>query len=362
MPRVYNAIGLMSGTSLDGVDVALLETNGVDYVFPKGFFYAPYPDSLKQRIRASFGLREQTEELRMVERDLTLAHRDAVLKFLRQEDLGTEDIDLIGFHGQTITHDPDHGFTWQIGDGPLLARELGVDVVYDFRTADVKAGGQGAPLLPLYHRARALSSNLVLPVAILNIGGVSNVTWLGEDSILAFDTGPGNALIDDCVLKETGEKFDRDGLWARQGQTDYVCLSNWLSHPYFSQKPAKSLDRGAWDVQSISKLSFVDALATLTCFTIAANVKAGEHFPAPPLAWYVTGGGRNNTAIMEGLQKALGVPVLPVDTLGWNGDALEAEGFAYLAVRSVMGLPLSVPGTTKVPCPQTGGILAPKWA
>jgi anhydro-N-acetylmuramic acid kinase len=360
MPRVYNAIGLMSGTSLDGVDVALLETNGVDYVFPKGFFYSPYPDHLKERIRASFGLREKTEDLRQVERDLTLAHRDAVLEFLKSEELDTADIDLIGFHGQTITHDPDHGFTWQIGDGPLLAQELGIDVIYDFRIADVKAGGQGAPLLPLYHHARALSSNLVLPVAILNIGGVSNVTWLGKDNILAFDTGPGNALIDDCVLKETGEKFDRDGLWARQGQVDCECLSSWLSHSYFSQKPPKSLDRGAWDVGAISRLPFVDALATLTRFTIATNVKASEHFPAAPLAWYVTGGGRNNTTIMEGLRKSLGVPVLPVDTLGWNGDALEAEGFAYLAVRSIMGLPLSVPGTTKVPHPQTGGILATK--
>ncbi len=358
--NIYNVIGLMSGTSLDGVDVALLETNGIDYVSPKGFFYAPYPDSLKERIRASFGLRQETKELRVVERDLTLAHRDAVLEFLRQEDLGTADIDLIGFHGQTITHDPDHGFTWQIGDGPLLARELGIDTVYDFRTADVRAGGQGAPLLPLYHRARALSSNLVLPVAILNIGGVSNVTWLGKDSILAFDTGPGNALIDDRVLKETGEKFDHDGCWARQGQIDYACLSNWLSHPYFNQTPPKSLDRGAWDAQAVSKLSFVDAVATLTHFTITANVKASEHFPTPALSWYVTGGGRHNPVIMKGLQKALGVPVLPVDSLGWNGDALEAEGFAYLAVRSIMGLPLSVPGTTKVPYPQTGGTLTTK--
>ncbi len=360
MPRVYNAIGLMSGTSLDGVDVALLETNGVDYVSPKGFFYAPYPDSLKERIRASFGLREETKELRAVERDLTLAHRDAVLQFLKQENLDAEHIDLVGFHGQTITHDPDHGFTWQIGDGPLLARELEIDVVCDFRTADVKAGGQGAPLLPLYHRARALSSNLVLPVAILNIGGVSNVTWLGENDILAFDTGPGTALIDDFILKETGEKFDRDGLWAQQGHIDYGCLSNWLSHPYFSQNPPKSLDRGVWDVQAVSKLSFVDAIATLTHFTIATNIKASEHFPAPALSWYVTGGGRHNPVIMEGLQKALEVSVLPVDSLGWNGDALEAEGFAYLAVRSVMGLPLSVPKTTKVPCPQTGGVFVSK--
>lgn len=360
MPRVYNAIGLMSGTSLDGIDVALLETNGVDYVFPKGFFYAPYPDTLKERIRACFGLREETEELRAVERDITLSHRDAVLEFLKNEELDAADIDLIGFHGQTITHDPDHGFTWQIGDGPLLAQELGIDVVYDFRTADVKAGGQGAPLLPLYHHARALSSNLALPAVILNIGGVSNVTWLGENEILAFDTGPGNALIDDRVLKETGEKFDRDGTLAQQGQIDNDSISRWLSHSYFKNTPPKSLDRGAWDVREISNLPLVDAVATLTRFTIAANVKAGEHFPAPPLAWYVTGGGRNNPAVMEGLRSALGVPVLPVDALGWNGDALEAEGFAYLAARSVMGLPLSLPKTTKVPSPQTGGILATK--
>lgn len=360
LPRVYTAIGLMSGTSLDGVDVALLETNGLDYVFPRGFSYAPYPDALRQRIRTCFGLRNETEEVRDVERAITLAHRDAVFEFLRNEELDSTDIDLVGFHGQTLTHDPDHGFTWQIGDGPLLAQELGIDVVHEFRTADVKAGGQGAPLLPLYHRARALSSNLSLPVAILNIGGVSNVTWLGEGQILAFDTGPGNALIDDCVLKETGEKFDRGGALARRGQVDSERVSRWLSHPYFNQSPPKSLDREAWDVRGISDLSVAEAVATLTRFTVAANVKACQHFPATPLAWYVTGGGRKNMEIMDGLRRDLGVPVLPVEDLGWNGDALEAEGFAYLAARSVLGLPLSVPETTKVPVPQTGGVLSPK--
>ncbi len=358
-PKTYKTLGLMSGTSLDGVDVALIETDGQGTVIPLGFLYVPYPDALRLRVKNHFGTKDKTPETEAVERDLTLFHADAVRAFLVQENLDKTDIDVVGFHGQTLYHDPDHGFTWQIGDGELLANELGINVVNDFRANDVKQGGQGAPLIPIYHYARARSSNLKRPVAILNIGGVSNVTWIdgNEDDLVAFDCGPGNALLDDLVSKMTGERFDQDAGWARQGKADRDVLERWLSHDYFKKPAPKSLDRDAWDVKTISNFPLPDAAATLTAFTVEAIVKGAELFPEPAKEWYVTGGGRLNPAMMAGLANALKVPVLPVEQIGWNGDALEAEGFAYMAVRKLLDLPISFPKTTGCAEPLTGGKL-----
>lgn len=356
--QIFHAIGLMSGTSLDGVDVALIETDGISHVKPMGFSYFPYSESLRAKIRACFGAKTKTPDIADAEHELTIAHVNAVKEFMASHSLVAKNINLIGFHGQTITHDPDNQFTWQLGVGDLLARETGIDVVYDFRTADVAAGGQGAPLIPIYHWARAFSSNVTFPVAILNIGGVSNVTWLGrnEGDLLAFDCGPGNALIDDVVLKATGARFDKDGAIALSGTADADILARWLSHPFFAKLPPKSLDRDAWDVKTISNYPLPDAVATLTDFTVAAIAQGATYFPEPATALYVTGGGRLNAAIMQGLRRELKCDVQPVEALGWNGDALEAEGFAYLAVRSVLGLPLSYPTTTGVKTAQKGGI------
>lgn len=356
--KLFTAIGLMSGTSLDGIDVALIETDGHDSVTTRGAFFMAYPDELRAGLRACFGKMADDPACRDVARDMTLLHAQAVKDFLVREQIDPASVDLIGFHGQTIHHDPRIGVTVQIGDGSLLARATGIDVISDFRTQDVRRGGQGAPLLPVYHRARIRASGIELPVAILNIGGVSNVTWIGggTDDFLAFDCGPGNALMDDLVLRETGERFDRDGVLAARGAADREFLNRVLSLPYFDVTPPKSLDRQEWASFPLSDtLSLPDKVATLTAFTVGAIVKGAAHFPAPALSWFVTGGGRHNPVIMRELAAQLGVPVRPVDDLGWDGDCLEAEGFAYMAVRSILGLPISFPGTTGVSAPCCGG-------
>lgn len=357
MNKVYTVIGLMSGTSLDGIDAALIRTDGENAIETTDFITIPYDDELRDSIRLCLGKKEDIDGfIGRTEAEVTRAHAAAVDWLLSRAGLHPQDIDLIGFHGQTIAHDPANKFTWQIGNGPMLARLTGIDVVNDFRSADVAAGGQGAPLIPLYHAA--LAAALDKPAAILNIGGVANVTYIGaEGGILAFDTGPGNAPINDWVKKHLNREYDDNGMLARQGMVDDALLKQWLSHPFFGQKPPKSLDRN--DFNFSLPLSPADGAATLAAFTAAAVGKSRDHLPQVPKAWYVTGGGRHNGVLMDNLRAALGVPVEPVEKLGWNGDALEAEGFAWLAVRSVRGIPLSVPTTTGVPAPQTGGRFHP---
>jgi anhydro-N-acetylmuramic acid kinase len=302
------------------------------------------------------------KEADAVGRALTLAHVDAVLGLLAGAGLTAEQIDVVGFHGHTILHAPDEKLTWQIGDGQLLAQRLGIPVVADLRSADVKAGGQGAPLAPLYHAARA--AGLERPLAVLNVGGVANVTWLGESdgsedgayaAIVAFDCGPGNALIDDFVLTRTGSPYDAGGTLCLSGKVNQSALARLLDHAYFALPPPKSLDRNAFDPGIVSGLSNADGAATLAAFTAHAAARALLRL-GQPRRLLVCGGGRLNRAIMAGLSDALpGVQVTTVDSVGWRGDALEAEAFAYLAVRSLAGLPLSLPGTTGVPKPLTGG-------
>ena len=357
--KVYTVIGLMSGTSLDGIDAALIRTDGRDIVESLGFYTKSYDPALRDRLRACLKKNKDTDgSIAGAAEAMTRAHADAVAALLKQTGKKSTDIDMIGFHGQTLFHDPANRFTWQIGDGNLLAELTGIDVVNDFRTTDVKAGGQGAPLLPVYHAALTRAAKIDLPVAILNIGGVSNVTYIGDD-IVAFDTGPGNALIDDAVVRNFAKKYDEDGKIALSGYVHQDIVLNWFDHPFFAKKPPKSLDRDAWDIKAINALIGEDQVATLTAFTIGGVARAVQHLPQPPKAWYVTGGGRHNGTIMQGLRDALQVPVKSVDELGWNGDAVEAEGFAYMAVRSRLGLPISFPGTTGCPVPMAGGVFHP---
>ncbi len=343
-------VGLMSGTSLDGVDAAVVETDG-ETVFARGpSISLPYDAALRADLRRLLDraptLAADDPGLREAETRLTDRHTEAV-RALNAE------AELIGFHGQTILHRPAERRTWQIGDAPRLAAATGMRVVHDFRAADVAAGGQGAPLVPAYHAA--LAAGLPHPVLVLNIGGVANLTWIDGATILACDTGPGNALLDDYCAQHIGEPMDRDGRLALAGRADAVVLAGLLNHAFFARPAPKSLDRQdfAHALAAVAHLAPADAAATLAAFT--AGAVAATKLPGTPARVLVTGGGRRNPAIMAALSNHFACPVAPVETAGWDGDALEAECFAFLAARSVRGLPLSYPGTTGVPHAVTGG-------
>ncbi|HEY4173695.1 MAG TPA: anhydro-N-acetylmuramic acid kinase [Rhodopila sp.] len=353
MPRT---IGLMSGTSLDGVDAAWLDTDGVTVTAFGPTLTIPYDGVLRADLRAILDraptLTADDADLASATARLTDYHVQAV------EALGRP-ADLIGFHGQTILHQPDRRRTWQIGDAGMLAQRVGVPVAHDFRSDDVAAGGQGAPFAPVYHAA--LAARLPKPLAVLNIGGVANVTWIGADgALVAFDTGPGNGPLDDWILRHTGQAFDRDGELARSGQVDGGVLVRLMSHAYFGLPGPKSLDRldfaQALADSGLSALSAADGAATLVRFTVASI--AAATLPEPPKRWLVCGGGRLNPAIMDGLRRQLAVAVDPVEAVGWSGDALEAQCFGFLAARVAAGLPLSYPATTGVPTPMPGGRIA----
>ncbi len=353
----------MSGTSLDGVDAAWVETDGEQIGRFGPAITLPYEPALRRDLRT---LLDRAPELQpddplladCVAR-LTERHVEAVKAVAWQAD-------LFGFHGQTILHRPKRPgsnhvpFTWQVGDAQRLARETGLSVAYDFRSADVAAGGQGAPLVPVVHAVMA--AGLPKPLAVLNLGGVANVTWSGpQGELLAFDTGPANGPLDDWARRSTGEAYDRDGRLAAAGHPDGGVLARLIAHPYLAEPPPKSLDRLDFDralkEAGAAALSPADGAATLVAFCAVCVAAAARHFPVPPVQWLVAGGGRRNPAIMRALASALTEPVRPVEVAGWNGDALEAQAFGVLAARVWRGLPLTFPGTTGVAEPMTGGRL-----
>lgn len=370
------AIGTMSGTSMDGIDVALIRTDGRAIEVSRGSngvlaplgptgsrpYTEPERALLGQALRDAEGLTGRDARpgsLAEAEALITRAHAEAVEAFMAAEGLAPGDVDVVGFHGQTVLHRPGERLTVQIGDGPALAARLGVPVVYDLRAADVAAGGQGAPLVPVFHRALAEASGFVAPLAILNIGGVANVTLIGEgDTMLGFDTGPGNALIDDLMSERAGRPYDADGATAASGQVDADLLAWLLAHPYFRQAPPKSLDRNAFSHRLVGHLGVADAAATLTAFTVHAAAGALDWSDGRPRLWIVGGGGARNSEMLRRLAEAVGAEVVPADAVGWSAEHLEAQAFAYLAARSLSGLPLTYPGTTGVPEPLKGGVLA----
>jgi anhydro-N-acetylmuramic acid kinase len=358
-------VGLMSGTSMDGVDAALLLTDGGTQIEPVAFHCRPYAEPERAVLRAAIaeaaGLagRRPTPAIAAAARLVTDAHAQAVAELLAlAPDARPE---LVGFHGQTIAHRPDLGWTWQIGDGAALARALALPVVFDFRAADMAAGGQGAPLLPVFHRALVAQARAGdAPVAILNLGGVANITWLGAHpgAWLSFDTGPANALIDDWVRRHYGRAWDEGGALAASGRVDAAALARLLDHPFFAAPPPKSLDRNAFAPAPVAHLAPADGAATLTAFTAEAVARAFAHLPAPPAQLLVTGGGRHNRTMLRMLAERLPCPVDPVEAVGWDGDALEAQAFGYFAVRHVTGRPITFPETTGCAAPTVGGVLA----
>lgn len=374
------ALGLMSGTSLDGIDAAILHTDGERVARFGPWRTQPYDDSMRARLRGGLRLAGQlgavarhAPEILDLARDLTRLHGQAVQALLGQAGIAPEQIGVAGFHGQTVLHRPEQGLTLQIGDGAALAEQLGIDVVYDFRSADVAAGGHGAPLAPLYHLglARALeqaANPADGPVAVLNIGGIANITWIdarrdpADGGILAFDTGPGNCLIDDWCLQKTGAGMDKGGALAARGKADATVLRALMRSADVHAPPPKSFDRLGFDPAPVEKLTAEDGAATLTAFTAATIAAACAHLPAAPACWVICGGGRHNPVLLAMLRQQLGVPVLTAEQAGWRGDAIEAEAFAFLAVRSLRGLPLSLPATTGAPRPLTGGVLAGKMS
>ena len=361
--KIFRAIGLMSGTSLDGIDVALIETDGEGVVRPHGASGTAYPDDLRSALRHCLNAKERSASIDAVERAVTDVQCKAVETLLKETGLAAEDIDVVGFHGQTITHVPPtddaKGWTWQLGDGQAMATRLRIPTVYDFRAADMAAGGQGAPFAPLYHRALAMAHG-EFPTAFLNVGGVSNLTYLADADAapIGFDTGPGNAPVDDLVGRRLRLTMDEGGRVAAKGTADPTALAALMADPYFAKPYPKSLDRNAFDLSAVERLATEDAAATLVAFVAESVGRAADLLPSRPARWFVTGGGRRNPSIMAALADRLGVPVEGVEATGADGDMLEAQAFAYLAVRHLRGFPTSYPETTGTAEPCVGGRLA----
>ena len=358
---IVAAIGAISGTSMDGIDVALVRSDGAGFVEPGPGATFPYPADLKRALRQVIGDPERAlEPLADLERAVTDAHVGAVEALMKKHAIRAADVALVGLHGQTVLHRPREHFTRQLCDGARAAARLGIDVVNDFRAADIAAGGEGAPLAPLYHAA--ICAGEPRPLMVLNWGGVGNVTWLGAGGeIVAFDTGPANALIDDFVARRRGLTHDEGGRLAAAGRVDAAILARLMGEPYFDRPAPKSLDRNHFHALGalVDTLGDADGAATLAAFTVEATAAALRHVGAPPRQWLVCGGGRHNETLMRALAARLGAPVRPIEAIGCDGDVIEAQCFAYLAIRSRRGLPLSMPTTTGAPAPMPGGVSWP---
>jgi len=367
-PRIkqsYLALGLMSGTSGDGIDVSLVKTDGDKKIEAISFETFPYKNGFKSLLRECLiaNRRKDPHFLHYCEKRLTLLHIDAVKNFLESKKIKASKIDLIGFHGHTVSHGSrGRRFSHQIGDGALLANESGIDVVDDFRSNDIARGGQGAPLAPIFHLA--IAKQKPHPVVFVNIGGVANVTWIdcNTGNFLGFDVGPGNTLIDRWVQRFTGKSFDPHGQYAAMGNVKKNILKTFLANRHFRKKPPKSFDILDFNFDKFPKLSIEDGAATLTAITAHAIFMAQTYFPQKAHYWFICGGGRKNKFLFSMLKELIekdlkfNVNVSAIEEMGWDGDAIESQAFAYLAVRSIKGMPLTFPSTTGVPAPTKGGI------
>lgn len=347
-------LGLMSGTSMDGVDAAVLQTNGARILGFGESAFIPYAPQEQAILRASLG-QWPGPQLHQAAAIVQQTHRAAIAQF--------QDIDLIGFHGQTLAHDPANGRSHQLGDGATLAPAH--KVVWDFRSADMRAGGQGAPLIPLFHHALARWLGLRRVTVFLNLGGVANVTVVDPNlddtapgAVIAFDTGPASALIDDLMMVRRGLPCDHDGQLAATGAVDHARIQAALRAPWFAAPPPKSADRNQFHAifNAVSGCTDADAAATLTAFSAACLGKA----PVPrDVDWLVMGGGRHNQTLMAMIAAEIGTMPIPIDAFDINGDMIEAQGFAYLAARVLHNLPTSLPSTTGCKHPVSGGKISP---
>ena len=353
------ALGAMSGTSLDGVDAAVLVTDGHTITDFGPTQYRRYTDVEQTVLAAALG-QWSGPEVEAATQVINQVHAEALAEF--------EDIELVGFHGQTLAHAPRLQGTLQVGGGAALAQALQTPVVWDFRSADVELGGEGAPLAPFFHHACARFIKADAPLVFLNLGGVGNITWvdptlsdpIAEGALLAFDTGPANAPINDLVQARCGVPYDKDGDIAKSGVVEMGALELFLAEPYFAKMPPKSLDRNDFSemIGLVQELDDADATATLTAMCAAGVAQAMQHCPKAPSKVLVTGGGRKNPVLMKMLEVSLDCPVEPVESVGLDGDMLEAQAFAYLAVRVARGLPTSGPSTTGVRANVSGGTVS----
>lgn len=353
------ALGLMSGTSMDGVDGAMVLTDGEQVLEFGDTFFRPYSRAETATINAAQGLwpEDDTAKLAAAQRVVETAHAEVIDRF--------DSVDVVGFHGQTLAHDPANRRTHQLGNGADLVRITGRRVVWDFRSADVLAGGQGAPLAPFFHFACVRAIGATEPTACLNLGGVGNVTLVDphksapqdKGALLAFDTGPANAPLNDLMMARLGVGFDWDGALAAAGQVNEALVADVLSRDYFNIKPPKSLDRNDFDdvLALVSELPNADAAATLTALVAACVAASQRWFDTPPARWLISGGGARNPVMMRELRARLDGDVMPIEDVGLDGDMLEAQAFGFLAVRVLRGFPTSASGTTGVGTAICGG-------
>jgi len=360
--KALTVIGMMSGTSFDGVDAAIIKTNGIKIHSLGETDMSSYNDALRKKIRFLMNRKHSIRIMMDVENEVAIEHANVVKSLLKKANLKSSDIDLIGFHGQTIYHDPAKRKTLQVGNASLLAELTGINVISDFRSRDISAGGEGAPLVPFYHQA--LCENLKKPVAVLNIGGVANVTYIDDNHLIAFDTGPGGALLDDWVYERTKKNYDDDGKIARLGVPHENILELFMKQKFFSAKPPKSLDRNKFKamMSKMSHLSTEDGAATLTHLTARSVCEAQKFFPKKPRKWILCGGGSKNSLLRDILSRQYGLDIADIGELKASGvfidpGFVEAQAFGFLAARSYYNLPLTTPATTGVRADVSGGAL-----
>jgi len=359
------ALGFMSGTSMDGIDAALIRSDGetIEHFGPtcSSVFKPAQHRLLMAAVDVARTMKNRDARppaLAEAEHFITTAHSDVAAELMSRENLGPGDIDVIGFHGQTVFHKPQDGLTIQIGDGAKLASLTNIDVVCDFRAADMAAGGQGAPLAPIFHRALLQYSGIEGASVCVNIGGISNITWISQGGeMIAFDTGPGNVLLDAWCQRHLNKPFDRDGILSSSGNVNEDILKQLLDNPWFRKPPPKSLDKTDFDLNDLDRLKAGDGAATLAAFTAQTIANSLRHMPKIPKKWIISGGGRLNCAIMRELRLRIGPTVISAEDAGFNGNDIEAQAFGFMAVRSLRELPLTFPRTTGVPVPTRGGIL-----